>query len=200
MDPFVVMARKKEDSEFEDDITGLLEEWSRGDQGAPEKLMPLVYDELRHVAERVFSRERVDHTLEPAALVNEIFLEFVKRRQLSLKNRSHLYGVAAQMMRRVLVNHARKRNADRRGGDVRVLSLDVATSVSKTREVDLIALDDALKDLADFDSEGSRVVEMRFFGGMTYPEIARFLDVPEIRVRRNWIAAKTWLYRQLNST
>lgn len=188
------------DPDLDSDITEILQQWSRGQPEAPEKLMPLVWDELRQVAGRAFVRERENHTLQPTALVNEVFLQLVKRQKLQIKSRSHFYGVAAQLMRRILVSHARKHRAARRGGDVRVLSLDAATQVAQGRDVDLIALDDALKDLARFDPEGSRVVELRFFSGLPYPEIARLMELPEIRVRRRWNAAKVWLYRELSSS
>ena len=183
----------------ESDITSLLEEWSRGNPDAPEKLMPLVLDGLRQVAGRAFSRERVNHTLQPTALVNEVFLQLVDRENLDLRNRSHFYGVAAQMMRRILVSHARKHKAQRRGGDVRVLSLDAATNIGGSTDVDLIALDDALKDLARFDFASSSVVELRFFAGLSYPEIAEILDLPQIRVRRQWETARIWLFRELSN-
>lgn len=187
-------------SESEGDITILLERWSRGDTEARDQLMPLVYDELEKVAERAFVRERSDHTLEPAALVNELFIELVKRRKLSLKNRAHLYAVAATMMRRALVSHARKRGARRRGGDVRFEPANTQIRVDDDVDVDVIELNDALQDLERFDPDGARIVEYRFFGGMTYPEIAHEISIPEIRVRRHWEAAKYWLFQQLTKS
>ncbi len=185
------------DSESEDDITTLLEHWSQGDSEARDKLLPLIYDELEKVAERAFARERSDHTLEPAALVHEVFIELVERRKLSLKNRSHLYGVAAKMMRRALIDYARKHNAKCRGGDVRVVSFDAARHDAEGPDLNFIEIDDALRDLEGFNPQGALIVEYRFFGGMTYPEIAREMGIPEIRVRRRWEAAKYWLYGQL---
>ena len=137
------------------------------------------------------------HTLQPTALVNEVFLRLKDRRQVSWENRSHFFGFAAQLMRRILVDHARSHRADKRGGGIAVAPLDEALAVAETRHLDLVALDEALNDLARIDPEGSRVVEMRFFAGLTHEEIADVLKVPKIRVRRQWTTAKLWLHRQL---
>ncbi len=159
--------------------------------------MPLVFDELRRVARGYFADERAGHTLQPTALVNEVFMRLVDRRKVSWANRSHFFGFAAQLMRRVLVDHARGRKADKRGGEIPKASLDEALALVEMRDLDLIALDDALKDLASIDLEGSRVVEMRFFAGLTHEGVAEVLDIPVIKARRQWTAAKLWLYRHL---
>ncbi|MCP3960331.1 MAG: sigma-70 family RNA polymerase sigma factor [bacterium] len=182
------------------DITTLLKDWAQGDREALEQLMPLVFEELRRVAAGYFDAENPGHTLQPTALVNEVFLRLVDRRKVSWENRSHFFGFAAQLMRRILVDHARGRKASKRGGGVAVAPLDEALAVAQKRDVDLIALDDALADLARIDPEGSRVVEMRFFAGLTHQEVAEVLGVPEIKVRRQWTAAKLWLFRQLKKS
>ncbi|MEM7356910.1 MAG: sigma-70 family RNA polymerase sigma factor [Acidobacteriota bacterium] len=186
--------------EAEQDITTLLLDWSRGDGKALEQLMPLVFDELRRVARGYFADERVGHTLQPTALVNEVFVRLVDRRKVSWANRNHFFGFAAQLMRRVLVDHARGRNAGKRGGGIPMASLDEAMALAATREVDLIALDEALDDLARIDPQGSRVVEMRFFAGLTHEEVADVLGVSPITARRQWTTAKLWLYRHLKNS
>ena len=179
------------------DITTLLKEWSQGDEQALDQLMPQVFGELRRVARGYFEGESPGHTLQPTALVNEVFLRLVDRRKVSWENRSHFFGFAAQLMRRILVDHARGRKADKRGGGIAFAPLDEALAVVQEQDLDLIALDDALADLARLDPEGSRVVEMHFFAGLTHREIAEVLEVPEIKVRRQWTVAKLWLFRQL---
>ena len=182
------------------DITTLLKKWGQGDREALEQLMPLVFEELRRVAAGYFDSESPGHTLQPTALVNEVFLRLVDRRKVSWENRAHFFGFAAQLMRRILVDHARGRKASKRGGGLAVAPLDEALAVAQKRDVDLIALDDALADLARIDPEGSRVVEMRFFAGLTHQEVAEVLGVSEIKVRRQWTAAKLWLFRQLKKS
>ena len=181
------------------DITTLLKNWSRGDQESLDRLMPLVFDELRRTARAYFAHERPGHTLQPTALVNEVFMRLADRRRVSWENRSHFFGCAAQIMRRILVDHARGHRAGKRGGGVAPAPLEEALEVARTRDLDLVALDDALEDLARVDPEGCRVVEMRFFAGLTHHEIAEVLEVPVIRVRRQWTTAKLWLYRHLNN-
>lgn len=179
------------------DITKLLKDWGEGDAKALEQLMPLVFEELRRVARGYFEGERAGHTLQPTALVNEVFLKLVDRRKVSWVNRSHFFGFAAQLMRRILVDHARGHQAKKRGGGIALASLDDALAVAQTRNLDLVALDEALDDLARLDAEGSRIVEMRFFAGLTHEQIGTVLGVPAIRVRRRWTTAKLWLYRHL---
>ncbi len=186
-----------EDTALDSDITTLLQDWNEGDQNALEQLMPLVFGELRRVARGYFVDERPGHTLQPTALVNEVFLRLVDRRKVSWENRSHFFGFAAQLMRRILVDRARSRRADKRGGGAALAPLDEALAVAEIRHLDVVALDEALDALAQIDPEGSRVVEMRFFAGLTHEEIADVLKVPTSRVRRQWTTAKLWLHRQL---
>ena len=183
------------------DVTELLDGWARGRADALEKLMPKVVDELRRVANAYFAGERKDHTLQPTALVNEVFLRLADRRKVSWKSRSQFFGFAAQTMRRILVDHARRRQSGKRGGDLTLVSLDDSTGNGPDREeVSLIALDDALRDLARLDPEGCQIVEMRFFAGLTYDEIAEVLGLPSIRVRRQWTTARLWLFRELSAS
>ncbi len=184
--------------ESDSDITRLLLDWSQGDRQALDQLMPLVFDELRRVARGYFVDERAGHTLQPTALVNEVFVRLVDRRKVTWANRNHFFGFAAQLMRRVLVDHARGHKAGKRGGGIPMASLDEALALAETRDLDLLALDAALDDLARIDPQGSRVVEMRFFAGLTHDEIADVLDISAITARRQWNTAKLWLFRHLN--
>ncbi len=179
------------------DVTALLKDWGKGDPEALGRLMPLVHGELRRVASGYFARERPGHTLQPTALVNEVFLWLVERKQVQWESRSHFFGFAAQLMRRILVDYARTHKAGKRGRGVSAAPLDEALNLAEARHVDLVALDDALEDLARIDPEGSRVVEMKFFAGLTHEEIAELLGVSPMTVRRQWTAAKLWLFRQL---
>ncbi len=181
----------------EPDVTTLLKNWTDGDPEALAQLMPLVFDELRRVAISYFDSERAGHTLQPTALVNEVYLQLVGRRQVSWRNRAHFFGSAAQLMRRILVSHARSHRASKRGSGQTSARLDEALAVAEARDLDLVALDDALDALTAHDPEASRVIEMRFFFGLTHRQIAEVMDVPVIRVRRQWETARLWLYRQL---
>jgi RNA polymerase sigma factor (TIGR02999 family) len=181
------------------EVTRILNDLSAGDPDAPERLMPLVYDELRRLAGRYLSRERPDHTLQPTALVHEAYLRMIGQTQVTWQNRAHFIGVAAQMMRRILVDHARLHHVEKRGGHRRKISLDEAVSFEKQRDVDLVALDDALSDLATLDPEQSRIVELRFFGGLTLDETAEVVGISRSTVKREWIMAKAWLYDQLTN-
>ncbi len=181
----------------ENDITALLLAWSDGDPEALEKLTPLVYDELHSIARVQFAREGEDHTLQPTAVVHELFLHLVDRRRVQWEDRFHFFGFAAQQMRRILVSHARRHKASKRGGGARTVSVeDVPFLVDMTDE-QLIRVDAALTDLARFNPEGSRVVEMRFFAGMTHAEIGKILGVSASTVRNKWQVARSWLYREL---
>ncbi len=177
-------------------VTELLLEWRGGDPEALDRLTPLVFDELRRIARGFFERERRDHTLQPTALVHEVYLRLVDARQVDWRNRAHFIGIAARLMRCVLVDHARRRAAGKRGGGVPRTWVD-PDLIPRSREVDLVALDDALADLERLDPEGSQVVEMRFFGGLTHGEIAEVLGVSPTTVKRKWTAARAWLYRAL---
>jgi RNA polymerase sigma-70 factor (ECF subfamily) len=179
------------------EITGLLVDWSRGDTAALERLMPLVVDELRHLARSHFRREPDGHTLQPTALVNEVYLRLAGQRQVQWDNRSQFFAFAATLMRRVLVDHAKARRTAKRGGDIRKISLQDVIGLSEPEDVDLLALDDALSALAEIDPRQSRIVELRFFAGLTHEEIADVLGVSVSTVKREWRTARLWLYRQI---
>ena len=182
------------------EITGLLVAWGGGDESALDRLMPLVYDELRRLAHRYMSRERAGHTLQTTALVNEAYLRLVNWREVRWQNRAHFFGVAAQMMRRILVDFARDRQYLKRGGGALRVTLAEAASLNEQRGADLVALDEALNRLAEVDRRKSRVVEMRFFGGLSVEEVAEVLKVSEETVARDWRLAKVWLLRELDKT
>jgi RNA polymerase sigma-70 factor (ECF subfamily) len=183
-----------------EEVTGLLSDWSRGDQAALERLTPLVYDELHRLAHRYMSRERPDHTLQTTALVNEAYLRLVGQTEVRWQNRAHFFAVAAQVMRHILVDYARQRHYAKRGGAAaRKVSLDEAAIVSEQRAAEFVALDEALKALEAIDPRKSRVVELRFFGGLNFEEIAEVLKVSAITVRRDWRSAKAWLYKAVTS-
>lgn len=184
----------------EHNITALLQAWGNGDPGALEKLTPLVYDELHRIASVQFARETEDHTLQPTAVVNELFLDLMDRRRVQWDDRSQFFGFAARQMRRILVDHARRQKASKRGSGVRVLSLDEVPFLVEIHDDSLLRLDQALADLARFNPDGCRVVEMRFFTGLRYEEIAQVLGVSASTVRNKWKAAKTWLYRELRGS
>ena len=179
-------------------ITQLLQSWNEGDQGAIEKLVPLVYGELHRLAQRYMSDERPGHTLQTTALVNEAYLRLVDSAHADWESRTHFFAVCAQVMRRVLVDWARSRQALKRGGDVCVLDLDEALATTKQPGTDLVALDDALNALAAVDPRKARVVELRFFGGLNVKESADVLKVSQETVLRDWKLAKSWLRRELS--
>jgi RNA polymerase sigma factor (TIGR02999 family) len=178
-------------------ITQLLLDWSRGDPAALNQLMPLVYDELRQLARIHLRRERPDHTLQATALVHEAYLRLIDQHSVTWQNRAHFFGIASQMMRRILVNHALARRAAKRGGFGQRLSLDEAVSLGNQRDVDLVALDEALTDLEKMDPRQSRIVELRFFGGLSIEETAEVLHISPATVKRDWTTAKLWLRRQM---
>jgi RNA polymerase sigma factor (TIGR02999 family) len=179
------------------EVTQILQEWNNGGDDARARLMPLVYGELRRLAQSYLRRERPDHTLQPTALVHEAYLRLVDQSRVEWQNRVHFYGVAAQMMRRILIDHARAHASEKRGGGRR-LSLDEAAVLPEERAADLVALDDALKLLADTDERKSRVVELRFFGGLSVKETADALGLHTATVERDWRIAKMWLHRELS--
>ncbi|HEX8651171.1 MAG TPA: sigma-70 family RNA polymerase sigma factor [Pyrinomonadaceae bacterium] len=181
------------------EVTGLLSDWSRGDRAALERLTPLVYDELHRLAHRYMSRERPDHTLQTTALVNEAYLRLVDQRNAHWQNRAHFFAVAAQVMRHILVDYARQRHFAKRGGEARRVTLDEAAIVSQQRAAEFVALDEALKRLEAIDPRKSRVVELHFFGGLNFEEIAEVLKVSAVTVRRDWRSAKAWLYKAVTS-
>jgi RNA polymerase sigma-70 factor (ECF subfamily) len=181
------------------EVTRLLLAWREGDQGALDRLIPLVYGELHRMAERYLRRERPGHTLQPSAIVNEAYLRLLGRQGADWQNRAHFFAVAAQSMRRILVEHARHRDAKKRGGQGARYLLDTVV-MTEPRSVDLIAVDDALVKLTELDSEQGRVVELRFFGGLTEEETAEVLSVSPTTVHRKWLLAKAFLHRELSGS
>jgi len=175
----------------------MLIDWSGGNREASERLMPLVYEELRRLARQYLQRERPDHTLQATGLVHEAYLHLVDQTATTWQNRAHFLGVAAQVMRRILVDYARAHRAEKRGGGWDKLAFDEALAPSAERSINLIALDDALKDLLAFDPRQSQIVEMRFFGGLTNEEIGEVLNVSPTTVKRDWRIAKAWLRREI---
>lgn len=181
----------------EHEITQWLAVCHRGDTAALEKLLPLVYDELHRLAMRVFSRESAGHTLQPTALVNDVYLRLMKQHETTWQNRAQFFAIAAQMMRRILVSHARARQAAKRGGTEQRITLDEALAATPQRDVNLLALDDALKKLETIDPEKSRMVELRFFSGLSVPETAQVMGVSPRTIDRQWQTAKAWLHREI---
>ena len=179
-------------------ITQLLVEWGQGKEEAFQALMPLVYDELRGLARRYLRREPSKESLESAGLVHEAYLKLVDQKQATWKNRAQFVGVAAQLMRRILVDHARKNHAAKRGAAISKLSLEEAIDFPEARDVDLVSLDDALKGLERLDPQQSRIVELRFFGGLSIDEVAEVLHVSPSTVTRDWAMSKAWLHEQIS--
>jgi RNA polymerase sigma factor (TIGR02999 family) len=180
-----------------DDITALLLSWGRGDEAALQQLIPLVHRELHQIARRCLKGERPGHTLQPTALVNEAYLRLVDVRRVSWQNRTHFLAMSARLMRRVLVDFARARRYQKRGGGVMKVSLDEAHGVATERGQDLVALDEALITLSAIDDRKARVIELRFFGGLTVEETAAVLDVSRDTVLRDWRLARAWLMQEL---
>lgn len=180
------------------EITALLLAWSDGDPAALEKLTPLIYDDLHKQAKRYMSRENPGNLLQTTALINEAYLRLIDYQNVHWQNRAHFFGVASQIMRRILVDLARTENSAKRGGEALRVSLIEAEGVAEARGVDLVALDDALNALAALDPRRGKVVELRFFGGLNHDEIAEVLKVSEGTVRRDWSLAQAWLFRELN--
>ncbi|MDQ3625658.1 MAG: sigma-70 family RNA polymerase sigma factor [Verrucomicrobiota bacterium] len=180
-------------------VTQLLIDWTKGNRDAAAGLMPLVYEELRQLARGYLQRERADHTLQATGLVHEAYLRLVDQKTTTWQNRAHFFGVAAQLMRRILVDHARRHRTEKRGGEWTKVEFDEALAPSASRTLDVIALDDALHDLAKLNPQHSQIVELRFFGGMTIEEVAEVLDVSPRTVQREWRMARAWLRRQIFS-
>ena len=180
------------------EVTQLLIAWSNGEEEALEKLVPLVYDELRRIARRYMKREPAGHTLQTTALVNEAYLRLIEQKGMKWQNRAHFFAISAQLMRRILVSMARARHADKRGGEARQVSLDEALMISEDRAAELVALDEAMNELAALDPRRSRVVELRYFGGLSVEETAEVLKISPETVMRDWKRAKAWLYTELN--
>jgi RNA polymerase sigma factor (TIGR02999 family) len=179
------------------DVTRVLLGWNDDGKEALDRLMPLVEDELRRRASSYLIRERAGHTLQPTALVNELYLRLIDRRQVSWQSRVHFFAFAARVMRRILVDHARSRGAARRGAGWIAVTLDPGLEAGEERDFDLIALDQALERLAALDPDQARIVELRFFGGLSAPETAEVLGIGEATVHRRWASARAWLYGQL---
>jgi RNA polymerase sigma-70 factor, ECF subfamily len=180
-----------------DDVSQLLRAWSQGDRGALDKLTPIVYNELRRLAGHYMKRERAGHSLQTTALVNEAYTLLVDYKRMQWQDRAHFFAVSAQLMRRILVEHARKRNL-KRGAGVQHVSLEDAAVLGARRSSDLVALDDAMNALARLDSRKVQVVELRFFGGLSVEETAEVLKISAVTVMRDWSTAKAWLYRELH--
>ena len=178
-------------------INKLLADWGQGNEAAREALIPVVYNELRRQARRYLRGERPDHTLESAALVNEAYMRLVRQEAPAWQNRAHFFGVAAQLMRHILVDHARNRLAAKRGAGAPRLALDPELAPAQKAGIDLVALDDALSKLAALDSQQGRLIELRFFGGLSIEETAVVLDVSPATVKREWVTARAWLRREL---
>jgi RNA polymerase sigma factor (TIGR02999 family) len=185
------------ETDMPNEITGQLLAWRAGDAAALEQLIPVVYQELHTMAERYLRGESSGHTLQPTALVHEAYLRLIDQTQVEWQNRAHFFGVAAQMMRRILVDHAKAKHRDKRGGGIANLALDEALDYGSERASDLVALDDALQTLKTFDERKSRVVELRYFGGLSIEETAHVLDISPQTVMRDWNMAKAWLHQQL---
>jgi RNA polymerase sigma-70 factor (ECF subfamily) len=178
-------------------VTDLLIKFSDGKREAVDQLLPLIYDELKRIAASYLRRERSDHTLQPTALVNEAYMKMVDITQVSWQNKAHFIGVAANQMRRILVDHARHHNAQKRGGEFHILTLNEEIDKADEQSAELIALDEALTELARMDPVKAQIVELRYFGGLTTEETAEVLDVSPITIKRHWKMAKAWLYGQL---
>ena len=181
-----------------EDVTQLLARWSGGDKEALDQLMPLVYGELRRLANYHLMREKPGHTLQSTALVHEAFLRLIDQRNVQWQNRAHFFGVAAQMIRRILVDHARAHQTAKRGGGAPTVAIDDALQISKKRDLDVVALVDALNSLATLDPQQGRIVELRFFAGLTIEETAEVIGISPATVKRDWNTAKAWLYRELS--
>jgi RNA polymerase sigma factor (TIGR02999 family) len=180
-------------------ITQLLQQWHEGNSEALETLMPLVYNELKRLAGSYLRRERADHTLQSAALVNEAYLRLVDQTQTRWQNKAHFFGIAAQMMRRILADHARGHNAAKRGAGMPELELDEAIAQAQTRSVDFLDLEEALQKLEKLDAQQGKIVELRFFSGLSIEDTANVLGISPATVKRDWAAARAWLFREIGA-
>jgi RNA polymerase sigma factor (TIGR02999 family) len=181
-------------------VTALLARWSQGEAGAREALVPLVYEELRRVARGCLAERRRDHTLQSTALVHEAYLRLVGRSSVHWRDRVHFFAVAARLMRGILVDHARMRGAAKRGGEALTLTLDESIALPKKKELDLVALDDALSGLATLDARQSQIVELRFFGGLSIEDTSHVLGISPATVKREWASARLWLYSAMSTS
>ncbi len=185
--------------ESPNEITQLLNNWSNGDELALEQLIPLVYEELRKMAKQYMQSQRIGHTLQPTALIHEVYVKLAGQQEQSWKNRAHFFGVAAQAMRHILVDYVRHRGYQKRGGNAQRVELDEAMIVSSERAAGLVELDEALTKLAKLDERKSRVVELKYFGGLSNEEMAEVLNVTTKTIIRDWQFARTWLLRELSN-
>jgi RNA polymerase sigma-70 factor (ECF subfamily) len=185
-------------SSMSQDVTRLLADWSRGDRSALDKLFPIVHAELRRIARRQMSQERPGHTLQATALVNEAYLKLAGQEGFEWRNRAHFFAVCAQVMRHILIDHARAHARDKRGGGAVQVSLNDAAMVADEQASDLVALDEALRALENFDPQKGRIVELRYFGGLSIEETAEVLNISPRTVRREWRRSKAWLYRMIS--
>lgn len=186
-------------SAIADDVNDLLSAWSAGDESARERLMPAVYDELRRLARHHMRAERADHTLQTTALVHEVYLRLVGQRSADWKTRAQFFAVAATMMRRILVDHARRRAYAKRGGGMIRCAIDDAVAAAESRSSEIIAVDEALDQFSVIDERAARIVELRYFGGLTVEQVASVLELSVATVKRDWAAAKAWLARELRA-
>ena len=189
-----------QDGNSPNEVTQLLVAWGNGDQTALDQLMPLVYSELHRLAHRYIKKERPGHTLQTSALLNEAFMRLVDQRKVTWKSRAHFFAIAAQMMRRILVDYARSRRYAKRGGDAREVSFNEELIISRQRSAEVVALHEALNELAAIDERKSKVVELKFFGGLSIEETAEVLGVSQGTVMRDWTLAKAWLRLAMNSS
>ncbi len=185
-------------SDSDHDVTVLLREWSGGNQQALTDLLPIIYDELRRVAHQYLHREHTDQTLQTTALVHEAYLKLIDQRSVNWQNRAHFFAIAAQAMRRILIDNARRRTAGKRGKGEKISLEDVAT-VSTQKHQSLLALDEALHELEKIDPQQSRIIELRYFGGLTIEETATAMDISPATVKREWAMARAWLYKALTT-
>lgn len=181
-------------------VTQFLIDWSKGDKNAVDELLPAVYDELKRIAAYYMSRERSNHTLQPTALVNETYLKLIDQRQVDWKNRAHFFGLAAEIMRRILVNHARDRITDKRGGNAQQVSLSIVVNSYEKPDLDILAVNEALQKLAEIDARKSRIVELKFFGGLTIEEIAEVMQISHATIEREWSFSRAWLFNAMNKS
>jgi len=182
-----------------DEITQLLTNWGQGDQAVLERLVPLVYPELRRMARRQMARENPNHTLQTSALINEAYLKLIDRQETDWQNRAHFFAVAAQVMRHILIDHARRHLYDKRGGGAQHVPLEEAEIISDERAAELLGLDEALRTLTNLDARRSQIVELKFFGGLNAEEIAEVMSISSATVQREWRAAKAWLRHTMTS-
>jgi RNA polymerase sigma-70 factor, ECF subfamily len=188
------------ESQAEKPITQILSEIKSGNENALQELLPIVYDELRRLANNYLRKERANHTLQPTALVHEAYLRLLGQHEIEWQNRAHFFGVAARLMREILIEYARGRNRLKRGGEFKTqISLDAAISFSNQKQLDIVSVDDALSKLEALDQRQARIVELKFFGGLTVEEIAEVLGISPATVKREWSSAKLLLYKMLNS-